>query len=94
MATLPQIGNHLPVEPRALGGKAATLTTEAGGRWLLGLLAEIKWKQGAGLSRSKLHARCAHLYFKSSFRTTERMTGVLSTMSSNGERDFVCSQCP
>lgn len=30
-----------------------------------------------------------HLYFNSSFSTMERMTGVLSTTSSNGESDFV-----
>lgn len=42
----------------------------------------------------QLHVRGAHLYFKSSFSTTERITGVLSTTSSKGERDFVCSQHP
>lgn len=42
----------------------------------------------------QLHVRGAHLYFKSSFSTTERITGVLSTTSSKGERDFVCSRRP
>ena len=55
---------------------------------------EEKKKKEVKVFQRQLHVCDAYLYFKSSFNTTERITGVLSTTSSKGERDFVCSWHP